>query len=121
MKKEERNLITIKDNGMVTIPNNVRMSIEEITDLFGIYYSTAKRHIRAIEKSGIAQGDDSMGGTVEGRNIYPDYYGLNMIISLAFRIQSQNAQMFREWLCNKAVRKEIPKMPVMPVQNYMLN
>ena len=121
MKKGKREIITITDNGMVTIPNNVRMHIGEIADLFGIYYRKVKRHIRAIEKSGIAQGDDSMGGTVEGRNIYPDYYGLEIIIALAFRIQSRNAEVFREWLCGKAIRKEIPEMPVMPVQNYMLN
>jgi hypothetical protein len=29
------------------------MNITEIADLFGIYYQTAKRYIRAIEKSGV--------------------------------------------------------------------
>ncbi len=109
------------ENGMVTIPNNVKMSITEIADLFGIYYRTAKKLIRDIEKSGVIRGDDSTGGTVEGRKVHPDYYGLEMIIVLAFRVQSRNAQMFREWLCKKAVRKEIPEMQVVPVQNYMLN
>lgn len=121
MKKEIREVITMTDNGMVTIPNNVRMSIGEIADLFGIYYSTAKRHIQAIEKSGIVSGDYSMCCTVEGQKVYPEYYGLEMIIALAFRIQSKNAEVFREWLCKKAVRKEIPEMQVVPVQNYMLN
>jgi hypothetical protein len=62
-----------------------------------------------------------MGCIIDGRNIYPECYGLEMIIALAFRVQSRNAQMFREWLCNKAARKEVPEMPVMPIQNYMLN
>jgi hypothetical protein len=121
MKKERREVITMTDNGIVTISGETRMNIGDIADLFGIYYQTAKRHIRAIEKSGIVRSDDSVGCVVDGRNIYPEYYGLNMIITLAFRIQSKNAQMFREWLCNKAVRKEIPEMPVIYVQNYMLN
>lgn len=121
MNKEKRGVITMTDNGIVSVPGETKMSVSEITDLFGIYCGTAKKHICAIEKSGIARGDDSMGCVVEERNIYPEYYGLKMIIALAFRIQSKNAQMFREWLCNKAVRKEIPEMPIMPVQNYMLN
>lgn len=121
MKKERREVITMTDNGIVTVPNKVRMSIVEIADLFGIYSRTAKRHIRSIEKSGIVSGDDSMGCIVEGRNIYPEYYGLDMVIALAFGIQSKNAEVFREWLCKKAARKEIPKIPVMPIQNYMLN
>lgn len=121
MKEGKRGVITIKDNGIVAVPDETKMSIGEIADLFGIYRGTAKKYIRTIEKSGIVRGDDSMGCVVDGRNIYPDYYGLDMIIALAFCIQSKNAQMFREWLCNKAARKEIPEIPVMPAQNYMLN
>ena len=108
-------------NGIVTVPGDARMNIAEIADLFGIYYREAKRHIRAIEKSGVLAGDYSMGGTVEGRNIYPDYYDLDVIIALAFQIQSKNATLFREWLCGKAVREEIPEMPIISIQNYMLN
>lgn len=121
MNKGKRGVITITDGGIVSVPGETRMTIAEIADLFGIYYRTAKRHIRAIEKSGVIRADDSMGGTVEGRNIYPEYYGLDMIIALTFRIQSKNAEVFREWLCNKAARKEIPEMPIISIQNYMLN
>jgi predicted transcriptional regulator len=121
MKEGKRGVITITDGGIVSVPVETKMTIGEIADLFGIYCRTAKRYIRAIEKSGIVRGDDSMGSTVEGRNIYPDYYGLDIVIALAFRIQSKNAQMFREWLCGKVVRKEIPEMPIISIQNYMLN
>lgn len=48
MKKGKREIITMTDNGIITIPNKVRMNIGEITDLFGIYYRTAKRYIHAI-------------------------------------------------------------------------
>ena len=118
MKKGKRGVITISDSGSVSVPSETKMSIAEIADLFGIYYQTAKRHIRTIEKSGIAGGDYTMICTVDGQKIYPEYYGLEMIIALAFRIQSRNAILFREWLCKKAIRKE---MPVMSIQNYMLN
>lgn len=121
MKKEKRGIITITDNGIITVPNKVRMNIGEIANLLGIYYRTAKRHIRTIEKSGIAEGDYAMGCTADGQKVYPEYYGLDMIIALAFRIQSKNAQIFRGWLCNKATRKEIQEMQVVSVQNYMLN
>lgn len=121
MKEEKREVITMTENGIVAVPGDVKMSITEIADLFGIYYQTAKKLIRDIEKSGIIRGDDSMGCVVEGRNVHPEYYGLEMIISLAFRIKSKNAEIFREWLCGKAARKEIPEMPVMSIQNYMLN
>lgn len=96
MKKERRKVITMTDNGIITVPNNVRMSIVEIADLFSIYCRTVKRYIRAIEKAGIAEGDYVMGCTADGRKVYPDYYGLGMIIALAFRIHSRNAEVFRQ-------------------------
>jgi hypothetical protein len=112
--KKERNTITISDSGVVTIPSEVRMTISEIADLFDIYYQTAKKHIRAIEKSGIAGGDEKMSCTVEGMKIYPDYYGLEMIIALAFRVQSHNAKIFREWIVSKTVAVAVvPEMKIM--------
>lgn len=121
MKRERREIITMTDNGIVTVSGHVRMSVYEIADLFDIYYRTAKRYIRAIEKAGIAEGDYTMSYIADGRKVYPEYYGLDMIIALAFRIQSKKTQIFRGWLCNKATRKEILEMQVVSVQNYMLN
>jgi hypothetical protein len=103
--KKERNTITISDSGIVSVPASVeiRMTIGEIAGLFGIYYQTIKRHIRAIEKSAVAGGDYSMSCTVEGMQVYPDYYGLEVIIAVAFRVQTKNAEIFRNWLIRKAV------------------
>jgi hypothetical protein len=112
--KEERTTITIIDSGIETDPQDVRMTIDEIAYLFDIYYQTAKRHIRTIEKSGIAGGDERMSCTVEGMTIYPDYYGLEMIIAVAFRVQSHNAKIFREWIVRKAVAvANAPEMKIL--------
>ncbi len=98
----KRKIITISDSGSVSVPSKTKMSISEIADLLGIYYKTAKRHIRAIEKSGVASGDYSLSCTVERTNIYPDYYGLEMIVAVAFRVQSEKAEIFRRWLFRRA-------------------
>ncbi|MDR2953734.1 MAG: hypothetical protein LBV43_01465 [Prevotella sp.] len=119
--KEERTTITISDSGIVKVPNNIRMTIDEIAYLFDIYYQTAKKHIRTIEKSAIAEGDSTLSCTVEGMTIYPDFYGLEMIIVLAFRVQSHNAEIFRNWLIRKLTKAEIPEMLIMSIQNPILN
>ena len=106
------------DNGIVTVPKKVRMSIGEIADLFGIYYREAKRHIRVIEKSGIVNGDYSMCCTVEGQKVYPDYYGLDMVIALAFRIQSRNAEMFRRWI-QKKIQASGSKIQALALGNHI--
>ncbi len=117
----ENRKIILSDNGTVTIPGETKMSIAEIADLFGIYYQTAKKLIQDIEESGVAGGDYSGSCTCEGSKIYPDYYGLEVIITVAFRVQSANAEALRRWICRRAERTEIPKIVILPIQNSMLN
>ena len=109
------------ENAVITVPSKTKMNIAEIADLFGVYYHTAKKHIRAIEKLGVAGGDYSRSCTCEGSKIYPDYYGLEMVIAVAFQVQSANAEVFRKWIYRRVVRTEIPKMLMLPIQNSMLN
>ncbi len=97
----ENRKIRIFDNGKVTVPSETKMSISEIADLFGIYYQTIKKLIRDIEKSGVAGGDYSGSCTCEGSKIYPDYYGLEMVIAVAFQVQSANAEEMRKWVLKK--------------------
>lgn len=113
--------ITITENGSVNTPSKVKMTIPEIADLFGIFYQTAKREVRAIQRSGIAGGDSSSSCIVDGKNIYSEYYGLEMIIALTFRLQSPNADILRRWIINKIIRGNILTTLILPLQNATLN
>lgn len=113
--------IKISDNGAVHIPRNVRMNIEEIAELFGVFYQVVKKNIRSVEALGICSGDQSMSGTVEGTKIVSDYYGLDMIIAIAFRVQSVKANIFRQWIIDKSTKPEVTTMPLLLTQNAMLN
>lgn len=113
--------IKISDNGSVHVPRNVRMNIEEIAELFGIFYQVAKKNIRSIEALAICMGDQSMSGTVEGTKIVSKYYGLDMIIAIAFRVQSVKANIFHKWIIDKSTTPEVTTMPLLLMQNAMLN
>lgn len=125
MKRElkigDSQIITIADNGTVTVPCKVRMNISEIADLFGIFYQTAKRCVRDIEKSGISNGDYSMCSTVEGLKVCPDYYGLDMITAIAFRVQSAKAEIFRKWVIHKTTKADLSGIILQPLQKMALN
>ena len=97
------NKITINDNGKITVSDNVKMNITEITTLFGLYYQTTKRTIRYIEKLNIARGDFTCGSVVENSKIYPDYYGLDMIIAVAFRVNTYEEDVFRRWVLKRII------------------
>ncbi|GHV17538.1 hypothetical protein FACS1894169_12900 [Bacteroidia bacterium] len=105
MENRNRRII-ISDNSKITVPSETKMSISEIADLFGIYYQTIKKLIRDIEKSGVAGGDYSGECTCEGSKIYPDYYSLEMVIAVAFRVQSAKAEVIRKWLLRKTTAED---------------
>lgn len=102
----KENIITISDNGSVYVPTNAQMRDFEIAELFGVMIPTIRSHVRAILKTGIATDDYTNGAILVGCNILPDYYGLDMITALAFRIQSWQAKVVRQWILSKAVEKE---------------
>lgn len=99
MKREK---ITMSENGIITLPSNpsetVWMSDFKIAELFGVMLPTIKSNIRAILKTGIVAEDITYGATLVGRNILPDYFRLDMVVALAFRINSYKADMLRRWI-----------------------
>lgn len=113
--------IKISDNGAVHIPKNVRMNIEEIAELFEVFYQSVKKNIRSVEALGICIGDQSMSGTVEGTKIISDYYSLDMVIAIAFRVRSAKADIFRKWVIDKSTKPEVTVIPLWAMQNAMLN
>lgn len=111
----------INENGAIHVPRNVRMNIEEIAELFGVFYQVVKKNIRSVEALGICSGDQSMSGTVEGAKIVSDYYGLDMIIAIAFRVQSAKANIFRKWIIDKSTKPEVTTMLLLAMQKIILN
>ncbi|MFI3315894.1 MAG: hypothetical protein R3Y04_09580 [Rikenellaceae bacterium] len=100
----KREIITINSRGAVSIPNKVQMTAFEIAQLLGIYVPTVKTHIKAILKSEACRGDMSFGGTVVSGVIQPDYFGLDMVIAIAFRVQSYKADLFRRYVMSRILK-----------------
>lgn len=118
----KREIITIK-NGMVSVPvaGDIWMTQHEITDLFGCLVSKVSSNIRSILKSEVLKELDvcRMYHYQNGNSV--KQYNLEMIIALSFRIQSRNAEVFRQWLTRRLTKSEIPEILTMSIQNPMLN
>lgn len=112
----KKNIITISDNGSVYVPTNVQMRDFEIAELFGAMIPTVRSHVRAILKTGIATGDYTNGATLVGNNVLPDYFGLDMVMALAFRIHSYKTKIFRKWIMRKMTTTE--RQPIVLQYNY---
>ena len=90
MKREK---ITISKSGIITLPDNpvetVWMRDFEIVELLGVVY---------------------------GKHILPDYFGLDMITALAFRINSLKAKLFREYILGKLYAVNTQSAPNVIIQ-----
>ena len=111
MNLEKRTMVTINGNDSVSVPDKVMMRDFEIAELFGVMIPTVRANIRTILKTGIVTGGFINGATLVGNNILPDYYELDMIIALAFRIHSPQTGIFRRWILGKVTKSKRDTAP----------
>lgn len=101
----KRGIITI-NNGVVGIPTApVWMMQEEIADLFNVYGRDIRRAINAVYKDGILSESETMRyiRLDDCRSI--DVYSIEMIIAIAFRINSKETFVFRRYVLNRIYLK----------------
>ncbi len=101
----KRGIITI-DNGVVGIPTApVWMMQEEIADMFNVYGRDIRRAINAVYKDGALSESETLRyiRLDERRSI--DAYSIEMIIAIAFRINSRESEIFRRYMMNRLYPK----------------
>ena len=91
----ERAIMTISESGYVNIPNSdVWMSFSELVVLFGVSAPTLKAAIRAIHKSGVI-AEHTQHCEVIPYTYWATLYNMDMIVALAFYINSYGAEKIR--------------------------
>ena len=91
----ERTIITISESGNVNIPDgNIWMSFAELMVLFDVAAPTLKAAIRAIHKSGVI-AEHTQHCEVMPYTYWASLYNMDMIVALAFRINSYGAKKIR--------------------------
>lgn len=109
------------------INNTVWMNKAELVELFGVYIQTINSHIEAIYKTKAFREEDTSKYDlyVSGNRIKYDMreFNLEVIIALAFRIDSWQAKVFRGWIINKLLNcNSIVEYPLSgEEQNHLLN
>ena len=93
----ERAIITISENGRVNIPNsNVRMSKMELVELFWALAPTLRAAIKAIYKSEMLCPVSTQRCDLATPKSWATFYNLEVVISLAFRLNTYEASRIRE-------------------------
>jgi len=101
----ERGIIRMTKGGIITMPDkDVWMTVDEIADMLFVSSATVFRMIRSIYKNSIAREEDTHGSF----RLFPyhpnwniDVYNLEIIIHLAYTINSDNSLKFRQFIINR--------------------
>lgn len=105
----ERGIIRMTEGGIITMPHkDMWMTVDEIADMLFVSSATVFRVIRSIYNKGIAREEDTHGSFRlfpyhPNRNI--DVYNLEMVIHLAYAIDSENSRKFRQFIMNRLMGK----------------
>ena len=98
--------IVIYDDGSVKLETTVEnetiwLNQKQLCELFERDKSVISRHIRNIFKEGELEKESVVAKNAttatDGKTYQVDYYNLDMIISLGYRVNSKRATQFRRW------------------------
>ena len=101
----ERGIIRMTEGGIIAMPEkDVWMTVDEIADMLFVPSAVVFRTIRSIYKNSIAREEDTHGTFrlfLYRPNWNIDVYNLEMVIRLAYVIDSHNSLKFRQYIMNR--------------------
>ena len=98
----ERGIITITENGTVTMPTvPVWMTQQEMSDAFNVFGCDIRRAVHAIYKNMELFESDTMRYIRQDNGISYDVYSLEMVITIAFRLRTKECMAFRRFVMGR--------------------
>ena len=106
----ERGIITITENGTVTMPTvPVWMTQQEMSDAFNVFGCDIRRAVHAIYKNMELLESDTMRYIRQDNWISYDVYSLEMVITIAFRLRTKECMAFRRFvMCRLTMNNRQP-------------
>lgn len=117
-----RGIITISESGTVTMPTApVWMSMQEIADMLNVFGCYVRKAVKAIFKEGVLRENDVRRHVMKDNRISYDVYNLELVIAVAFRIDSIESRAFREFIVQAIIKKQTnrPKLVCLWTKNAM--
>ncbi|RJU51738.1 transporter [Bacteroides sp. CF01-10NS] len=98
----ERGIITITENGVVTMPTApVWMTQQEMSDAFNVFGCDIRKVVHAIYKNGELLESETKRYIRQDNGINYDVYSLEMIIAIAFKLRTKECIAFRRFIMDK--------------------
>ena len=106
MNQKSNMIIYTTEDGLTKIEttfdeDTVWLSIDQMAELFQRDKSTISRHIKNVFSEGELQRESVVANfattAADGKTYQVDYYNLDVIISVGYRVNSERAAQFRQW------------------------
>lgn len=104
----KRQVITIQEDMVIYAPHHgeVWMTVWEIAELLNVTGTAVKNAIKRIWKQGVLK-DFKHSQYIKLENGYSaDVYNLDMVLAIAFQVDTYQALLFRKWALGKIEPKE---------------
>lgn len=98
----ERGIITITENGVVTMPTApVWMTQQEMSDAFNVFSCHIRKAVHAIYKNMELFESETKRYIRQDNGINYDVYSLEMVIAVSFKLRSRESMAFRRFIMDK--------------------
>lgn len=92
----ERGIITISENGAVTVPTApVWMTMQEMSDAFNVFGCDIRRAIRIIYKNHELLEEETKRYIRQDERTRYEVYSLEMMVAVAFKLRTKECMAFR--------------------------
>ena len=99
-----RGVITISESRTVSMPTDtVWMTMQEIADMYNVFGCYVRKAVKAIFKDGILKEQGVRRHVRKNDRISYDVYSLELVIAVAFRIDSIESRAFREFIMQSVI------------------
>ena len=99
-----RGVITISESGTVSMPTDtVWMTMQEIADIYNVFGCYVRK---AVFKDGILKEQGVRRHVRKNDRISYDVYSLELVIAVAFRIDSIESRAFREFIMQSVIGRQ---------------
>lgn len=113
--KKERDIITIDEQGRLNMPADtadIWMTEAEIVELFGTTAGAVHAAIKALLEENVLHGYKVCRYVRLKNGNSADVYDMEIVIALAFRLNTYPASVFKKWLVKKATAPRRTTPPI---------